>query len=161
MPQLSIESNGRIEKTALYFNGEQLSGVKEVFLNLNEDGTFDAVIQYEGSDGAVYSKQLFSDHLENIKTMPPAFTEDESQQMQQLSVESSGDIENTFVSVNEQQVEGINSLLVHIKAPKKNNSAGLRSLFGSKESDVAERGEFKAEITFRDADGSLSTEQVF
>jgi len=46
MATFSIVSNGRIERTFVFFNGEQIAGVKEIFLNINEDGNFDAIIQY-------------------------------------------------------------------------------------------------------------------
>ena len=159
MPKFAIESNGRIEKTAVYYNGEQIAGVKEVFLNLGEDGTFDAVLQYMGSDGVVHAKQIFVDHLDALKTMSPSFTEEEAQQLQLLCVESSGEIENSVVTINDQPLDGITSLIVHIKAPEKQESGGLRSLFSSKK--IPEYTDFKAEMTFRNEDGSLSTENVF
>jgi len=160
MNSFSIESNGRIEKTALYLNGEQIAGVREVFLNLDESGSFDAILQYQGSDDKVYSKHIFNDHLENIKTRPAAFTEYESQQLQLLTVESTGDIEGTTVLVNDQPLEGITSLLVHIKSPQKGDGGGLASLFTTKKA-IPDHEEFKAEITFRNEDDSLSTEQIF
>ncbi len=159
MPKFAIESNGRIEKTAIYYNGDQLSGVREIFLNMGEDGTFDAVIQYQGTDDQLHSKQIFVDYLENVKTMSPSFTEEEAQQLQLLSVESSGEIENTVVTINDQPLDGITSLLLHIKAPVKNDSGGLRSLFEAKK--IPEYTDFKAEMTFRNEDGSLSTENIF
>ncbi len=159
MPKFAVESNGRIEKTAIYYNGEQLAGVKELFLNLTEDGTFDAVLQYQGTDGALHSKQIFTDHFDNVKTMRPSFTEEEAQQLQLLSVESSGEIDSTEVTVNNQPLDGITSLIVHIKAPEKLDSGGLRNIFSSKK--IPEYTDFKAEITFRNEDGSLSTENVF
>lgn len=160
MATFSIESNGRLERTALYYNGEQIAGARELFLNLDEEGTFDAVLQYKGKDDNTYSKQVFVDFLEQLETMPPAFSEEEAQQLQLLTVESNGEIQDTIVTINEQPLDGITSLLIHIKAPvKKNNSSFLGSLF-SKET-VEERGEFKAEITFRNEDGTLSVEPVF
>lgn len=160
MTSFSIESNGRIEKTALYLNGEQLAGVREVFLNMDEDGTFDAIIQYQGADERLYSKHIFLDHLENLKTREAAFTEYESQQLQLLTLESSGDIEGTTILVNDQPLEGITSLLVHIKSPQKESSGGLASLFTTKKA-IPDHEEFKAEITFRNEDNTLSTEQIF
>ncbi|MBL7999242.1 MAG: hypothetical protein JNL32_11460 [Candidatus Kapabacteria bacterium] len=160
MPVLAIESNGRIEKTALYFNGEQIAGVKELFLNIDEDGTFDAVLQYQNESGDIVNKQVFTEYLDGLKTMPPAFTDEEAQQMQLLSVDSSGAIDDTFISINDQPLDGIVSMFVHIKAPVKNNSSGLSSLFGKK-AETTERGEFKAEVTFRNEDDSQSTEAIF
>ncbi len=159
MPKFAIESNGRLEKTAIYYNGEQLAGVREVFLNMGEDGTFDAVIQYMGSDEVLHAKQVFTDHLDAVKTMEASFTEDEAQQLQLLSVESGGDIENSYVTINDQPLDGITSLIVHIKAPEKTESGGLKSLFSTKK--IPEYSDFKAEVTFRNEDGSLSTENVF
>src|SRR5688572_23098944 len=97
MPSFSIESNGRLEATTIYYNGEQLGGVREVFLNLDEDGTFDAILQYVGSDGETYTKQIFNDHLENLTVTDPGLTEDEARARRLLTVESSGDIEDTIV----------------------------------------------------------------
>lgn len=159
MPKFAVESNGRIEKTAIYYNGEQMAGVKEVFLNMSEDGTFDAVIQYMGSDGTLHAKQIFTDHMDSLKTMSPSFTEEEAQQLQLLVVESGGEIDSTVVTVNDQPLDGITSLIVHIKAPEKLESGGLKSLFSSKK--IPEYTDFKAEMTFRNEDGSLSTENVF
>ena len=159
MPKFAIESNGRIEKTAVYYNGEQVAGVKEVFLNLGEDGTFDAVVQYLGSDGTLHAKQIFVDHMDALKTMSASFTEEEAQQLQLLCVESSGEIENSVVTINDQPLDGITSLIVHIKAPEKLDGGGLRSLFSTKK--IPEYTDFKAEMTFRNEDGSLSTENVF
>ncbi len=159
MPIFAIESNGRIEKTAIYYNGEQLAGVKEVFLNMAEDGTFDAILQYMGTDGNLRAKQIFVDHLDGVKTMEASFTEEEAQQLQVLSVESSGEIENSVVTINDQPLDGITSLIVHIKAPEKEESGGLSGLFSSKK--IPEYTDFKAEMTFRNEDGSLSTENVF
>lgn len=160
MPSFSIESNGRIEKTAVYFNGDQIAGIKEVLLYMSEDGTFDAVIQYEGSDDVIHNKQIFTDYWDNVKTMPAAFTEEEAQQLHNLTVDSSGEIESSVVTINGQPLDGITGLHVHIKAPGKSNVGGIRSLFTAKEA-TPERAVFQAEITFRNEDGSLTTEAVF
>lgn len=63
MATFGIESNGRLENTAVYYNGEQLAGLRQVLLNLAEDGTFDAVISYRGEDGRLYTKNPFTDYL--------------------------------------------------------------------------------------------------
>ncbi|MCU0330235.1 MAG: hypothetical protein MUC47_04555, partial [Candidatus Kapabacteria bacterium] len=99
MPEFTIESNGRIEKTAIYYNGDQLAGVREIFLNIDEEGTFDAVVQYTGSDDQLYTKQVFTDYFENAKTREPAFTEEEAQTMRQLTVISEGDIDTATVLI--------------------------------------------------------------
>lgn len=157
----SVESNGRIEKTVCYFNGEQIGGIKEVFLNLEEDGTFDAVIQYTGRDGTLYNKQIFNEHLVYVQTEEPSFTEEEAAELRLLTVESNGDIENTNVFVNNEPLDGITSLFLHIKAPiAGENSSFFGSLFGKKSGDSAP-AEFKAEITFRNEDDTLTTEPIF
>jgi hypothetical protein len=61
MRELSIESNGSLEKTAVYINGEQISGIHQLMLHINEDGDFDTILVYEGTDKQMYTKNLFSD----------------------------------------------------------------------------------------------------
>jgi len=158
MAEFAIESNGRLEKTAIYFNGEQIGGVKEVFLNLDEDGTFDSIIQYEGKDKNIYTKNIFSDYLENLKTVPPSFTEEEARSMFLFTVVSDGDIENTLVYENDEESEGIVSVLVHIKGAE--TKKGIKSFFKTK-NKVPDRAEFKAEITFRNDDDTIETEDIF
>jgi hypothetical protein len=158
MATFGIESNGRLEKTALYYNGEQIGGVKEIFLNLDEDGTFDSIIQYEGKDKQHYTKNIFRDYLTNIKVSEPSFTEEEAAELQLLEIESDGDIENTMVFLNEENLEGIVNVLIHIKSTQEPNS--LHKFFAGKKY-VPDHIEFKAEITFRNEDDSLETEEVF
>ena len=158
MPTFSIESNGRLEMTAIYINGEQIGGVKEIFLNLTEEGEFDGIIQYEGSDKNIYTKQIFSEYLENLKVVEPSFTEDEAQELQLLTFDSGGEIENTTVLYNNETLEGIVSIFIHIKSAQ--NKTGIRSLFSSK-SQIPEHVEFKAEATFRNEDGTIETEEIF
>ena len=81
MSELAIESNGRLEKTAVYINGGQVRGIKELFLNLDENSTFDAIIQYEGYDNSIYTKRIFRDQLTALRFSPPAFTEEESKHL--------------------------------------------------------------------------------
>ena len=158
MPEFSIESNGRIEKTAVYYNGEQIGGIKEVFLNLDEDGAFDAVIQYKGSDGEIYSKEIFNDYMTNMKVVEPSFTEEEAESLRLLSVASSGEIDTTVVALDGEEQNGITSLFVHIKSGEHTKS-GLASLFKGK--SIPEAPEFKAEITYRYANEVIETESVF
>lgn len=139
MAEFSIESNGRIEKTAVYYNGEQLRGVKEVLLNLDENGAFDAVIQYANTKGDLVTKNVFVDFLEGVQTSEPSFTEEEARQLTLIMVSSDGDIETASVHINNQEQFGIVSLYIHIKPPS----------------------EFKAEVTYREDDGRLTTEGVF
>jgi len=158
MATFAIESNGRLEKTALYYNGEQVGGIKEIFLNLDEDGTFDSIIQYEGKDKQSYTKNIFRDYLTNIKLTDPSFTEEESAELQLLEIESDGDIENTMVFLNDENLEGIVSILIHIKSTQEANN--LQKFFAGKKY-IPDHIEFKAEIVFRNEDNTLETEDIF
>lgn len=157
MATFGIESNGRLEKTAVYYNGEQVSGLKEVFINLDENGTFDAILQYEGSDKQIRTKSIFNDYLENVKIVEPSFSEEEAQNLQLFVVESDGEIENTLLFMNDEPVDGVVSLFIHIKAAE--SITGIGRLFGK--SSLPDHVEFKAEITYRNEDDSLDTEGVF
>lgn len=159
MATFAIESNGRLEKTAVYYNGQQLAGIKEVFLNLDEEGAFDAVIQYEGSDRQIHNKQIFTEYLTNVKTSEPSFTDEEAAQLQLVQIESNGDIESTSVFINEIEMQGIVSMYLHIKVPTMVEKSGLGSIFSKKEKLNDET--FKAEITFRYDDGEIETEEIF
>lgn len=158
MPTLGIESNGTIEKTAVYYNGQQLGGLRELFLNLDEDGTFDSVIVYLGSDGNEYIKNPFSDYLDNVQFREPSFTEEEASNLQLVEIESDGDIENTAVYYNSEFLDGLVELFIHIKSPVQNKSK-ISSLF--KSSKVSENSDFVANFTFRYEDGSIVTEGIF
>jgi hypothetical protein len=160
MPQLSIEGNGRLERTAIYFNGQQLDKVREVFIHISEDGDFDALIMYVGTDGQHYTKNIFTDYLDNVSTEPPGFTEEEAASLQMLTVDSDGSLESTLLVRNDEEQDGVVRLYVHIKAPTVEEGRGLRSWFGGKK-NIPERAEFAAEITYREIDGSLTTEGVF
>ncbi len=157
MATFAIESNGRIENTAVYFNGEQIGGVKEIFVNIDEDGTFDSVLQYEGTDKKIYSKDIFNDFLENVRITEPSFTDEEAENLQNITIESNGDLENTEVFINGEFAEGIINLMIHIKGVE--NKTGLKAMFGK--SHIPERAEFKAEITFRNDDDSIDVEDIF
>jgi hypothetical protein len=158
MPTLGIESNGTIEKTAVYYNGQQLGGLRELFLNLSEDGTFDSVIVYLGSDGNEYIKNPFSDYLDNLQFREPSFTEEEASNLQLVEIESDGDIENTSVYYNSNFLDGLVELFIHIKSPVQNKSK-ISSLF--KSGKVNESSNFVANFTFRYEDGSIVTEGIF
>lgn len=160
MPSFSIESNGRLEATTIYYNGEQLGGVREVFLNLDEDGTLDAILQYVGTNGETFTKQIFNDHLESLVVTEPSLTEEEAMSRRLLTVDSSGDIEDTMVLLDDEPLEGMVNLLVHIKGTAKAGEKGIRALFKTR-NEVSERPEFRAEATFRDDDDTLSTERIF
>lgn len=158
MATFGIESNGRLEKTAIYFNGETLGGIKEIFLNLDEDGTFDAIIQYEGTDKQLYTKQIFQDYFENVKIVDPPFDEEESEELQLLELESDGEIQNTAVFYNKEELDGLINLFVHIKSAQ--TKSGLRTFFSGNK-DIPDHVEFRADFTFRNEDGSIDKEGVF
>ncbi len=160
MAQFSLESNGLLEDTAIYFNGKQIEGVKEIFLNLDEDGTFDSVIQYEGSDGVLHSKEIFNDYLANIKTRPPAYSEEDTDSLQLLTIESNGDIGQTYVFRNDEEQFGIVSLFIHIKGTSTVDRPSLKSMFSAKK-NIPDIPEFKVEITYREDNDDLTTENVF
>lgn len=157
MATLAIESNGRLEKTAVYYNGEQISGIKEIFLNLDEEGTFDSIIQYEGSNKHIYTKNIFNEYLDNIQIVEPSFTEEEAQSLRLFSVDSDGVIDNTILFLNDAELEGVVNVLVHIKGVE--TKTGLRALFNK--DTIPDTVEFKAEITYRNEDDSLETENIF
>ncbi|MEJ5286791.1 MAG: hypothetical protein CH6_1665 [Candidatus Kapaibacterium sp.] len=158
MAVLSIESNGTIELTAVYYNGQQVGGLKELFLNLSEDGTFDSVIVYTGTDGLEYLKNPFTDYLDNIVYREPAFTEEEAQQLHLLTIESDGDIENTLVYYDNEMLDGLVNLFVHIKSPSRGQSS-ITSLF--KKEKPVEGAIFKATFTFRYPGDIIKTEEIF
>lgn len=157
MPTFAIESNGRLEKTAVYYNGEQISGIKELFINIDEDGTFDSLIQYEGTNKQIYTKNIFLDYLDNIKVIDPVFTEEEAQLLQLFTIESNGELDDTYLYLNDELLEGVVNLFIHIKGVENKN--GLRKLFNK--DNIPDTVEFKAEITFRNEDDSLETERIF
>ncbi len=158
MATFTIESNGRIEKTVVYFNGEQLGGIKEVFLNLDEEGLFDSIIQYEGTDKQLYTKHIFDEYLSNMRTVEPSFTKEESKDLINLQIESNGEIEETAVFLDGEELDGIVNLFVHLKGTE--SKTGIRSMFTSK-THIPEQPEFKAEITFRNEDETKETEEIF
>lgn len=141
MPELSIESNGLLETTAVYYNGEQLRGVRELLLNIDENGTFDAILQYKGADGQMYTRNVLQEYLDNVATGEPSFTEEEAKSLRLLTVDSDGTLNNTIVALDGQEQSGIVSLYVHIKSPPE--------------------VEFVAEITYREEDGMQTKEGVF
>jgi len=157
MPTLAIESNGRLEKTAVYYNGEQISGIKELFINIDEDGTFDALIQYDGTNKQIYTKNIFLEYLDNVKVIKPVFTEEEAKFLQLFTIESNGDLDDTYLYLNDELLEGVVNLFIHIKGVENKN--GLRKLLNK--NNIPDTIEFKAEITFRNEDDSLETERIF
>ncbi len=156
MATFAIESNGRIEKTAVYYNGDQIGGLKEIFINLDEEGTFDSIIQYENTSGEIVTKNIFEDYLNDIKVVPPSFTEEEARNLSLLIIESDGDIENTQLFLNDEALEGVINVFLHIKSAKA--KGGISSIF---KKAIPETVEFKADITYRNDDDTIETERIF
>lgn len=156
MAELSIESNGTIELTAVYYNGKQLGGLSEIFLNLSEDGTFDAVVSYSGTDGKEYIKNPFTDYLDNVQYREPSFTEEEAKQLHLLTIVSDGEIDNTMVYFDNEVVDGLVNLFVHIKSPKR-----AKTLIFSAAKKLVESAIFKATFTFRYEGDIIRTEEIF
>jgi len=153
----AIESNGFLEKTACYINGQQVGGLKEVFINIDEAGIFDAIIQYEAKDKQIYTSQIFNDNLQNIKIVEPSFTEEEANQLALFEIESDGTVDNTTVFFNNEELVGVVSLFIHIKAVTGNK--GIQYLFNKP--FINEQPLFKTEIIFRNEDDTFSTESIF
>lgn len=158
MRELTIESNGSLEKTAVYINGEQIGGIHQLMLHINEEGDFDTVFVYEGTDKQMYTKNLFTDYLDNIKKVPPTFTEEEAQYLRLLTVTSDGELANTLVYINEEEQMGLTDLLVQIQRGSQPQKS-LTTLF--KKQEPAERPVFRAEAQYRNEDDSISTELIF
>lgn len=157
MIELTIESNGRLELTAVYINGEQLTGIKELFLNLDEDGTFDSIIKYVDLNDQEFTRNIFSDELTNIQVKDAAFTEEEANNLQAITITSDGFIDNTDLYWNDENLDGVVSLFAQIKTPEKDKSKF--GIFG-KDKTIS-NSIVKAEITFRNEDDSIETETVF
>lgn len=161
MAVFEIESNGLIENTVIYYNGQQIIGVKEIFLNLDEDGTFDSIIKYLGKDGNIQTKNIFSDYLNELQTSEPSLTEEEARFLKPLTIESDGSIESTVVAIDDFEQDGIINLFVHIVAPDVKEKSGFNP-FRKKEEDFNPNlVKFVAEVTYRNEDDSQSTEKVF
>ncbi len=156
MRTVAIESNGFIERTAVYINGQCVGGIRELMIHLTENGDFDSVIVYKGTDGKEYSKELLVDYLENLPILPPPFTGEEAQSLNLLEIETDGDIESTVVFWNGEPLTGIVDLLIHIRESGRPSSWPKLLRNDSDSSDI-----FIAEITFREEDGSLTTEKIF
>ncbi|MFM7341058.1 MAG: hypothetical protein ACKO2H_13200, partial [Bacteroidota bacterium] len=95
MRTVTIESNGRIEKTAIYINGEQIAGIKELLIAIDEESNFNAIISFEDNIGNVHTKQLFTDDLSSLKRKDPTFSMEDSEYLQSFTIESNGDLQET------------------------------------------------------------------
>jgi len=161
MAVFEIESNGLIESTVIYYNGQQIIGIKEIFLNLDEDGTFDSIIKYAGKDGNIHTKNIFSDYLHELQTSEPSMTEEESENLRPLTIESDGSIESTVVAIDDFEQDGIINLFVHIVAPDVKEKSGFNPFKKKEEYTSSSLVKFVAEVTFRNEDDSQSSEKVF
>ena len=160
MRTISIESNGRIEKTAIYVNGEQVSGISELLISIDEDGTFNTIISFEDQSGNIHTKNLFSDDLSLLKRKDPSFSIEDSIQLQVFTIESDGNLENTSLYMNEEFIEGVISIMIHLKANfHKQKQTLLSSLFSKKQ--LASEIYFQTEIVYRNSDDTHSIESIF
>lgn len=158
MSTFAIESNGLLEKTAVYINGEQISGIKEIYIYLAEAGDFDTFIQYEGIDKNIYTLDIFKDELVNINIVPPSFTEDEAKELKLLTIDSDGEINNTMLYYDNDPLDSIVSVYLHIKSYASKSSIYSQISLSKTIPDIAE---FVANITFRDDNDALLTEDIF
>ena len=95
--------------------------------------------------------------MDNLKLVPPSFTDEEATALREFTIESDGDLGDTWLFLEDEPLDGVVEVLVHIKAT--DNKNGLRSLFNK--SKIPEMVEFKAQITFRNEDDSIETEDIF
>jgi hypothetical protein len=158
MREVSIESNGSLEKTAVYINGEQIGGIHQMMIHISEDGDFDTILVYEGTDKQMYTKNIFVDYLDNIKKTPPTFTEEDAQYLRLLMIASDGELANTVVYINEEEQMGLTDLIVQIQRGAQAQKS-LTSFF--KKQEPGERPTFRAEAQYRNEDDTLSTELIF
>jgi hypothetical protein len=160
MRTITIESNGRIEKTAVYVNGEQITGIKELLISIDEDGVFNAIISFKTNAGTLLTKQLFSDNLSQLQRREAAFSQEEAMDLRTLAIESDGDLDNTSVFINDEFIDGIASILVHIMIDATQQKEGIFKRIFSKNTSFTET-RFISEIVFRNPDGSESFESIF
>ena len=161
MRTITIESNGRIEKTAVYVNGEQISGIRELLISIDEEGTFNAILSFIGITGELHTKQLFTEDLSTMKRKEASFTEIEAQELRSITIESDGTLDNTTVLINNEFAEGIISLSMHIliDMQQQSHKSFLKRLFSKEQSFNETR--FITEIVFRNPDGSEQIETIF
>jgi hypothetical protein len=150
MREVSIESNGSLEKTAVYINGEQIGGIHQMMIHISEDGDFETILVYEGTDKQMYTKNIFVDYLDNI--------EEDAQYLRLMLIASDGELANTVVYINEEEQMGLTDLIVQIQRGEQAQKS-LTSFF--KKQEPAERPTFRAEAQYRNEDDTLSTELIF
>ncbi|NBO70714.1 hypothetical protein EBV26_09570 [bacterium] len=160
MRTVTIESNGRIEKTAIYINGEQITGIKELLIAIDEESNFNAIISFEDNIGNVHTKQLFTDDLSSLKRKDPTFSMEDSEYLQSFTIESNGDLQETSLFIKDEFIEGVISILIHIKVDIQDSKTGfLSSIFDKKPKFTNTM--FSNEIVFRNPDGTQSIETIF
>jgi hypothetical protein len=125
---------------------------------LNEDGTFNSIIKYVGIDSKEYIRNIFEDELSLLQVTEPSFTDEELAALQVITVESDGDVSDTYIYWNDEEQGGIVSVFIHIKAPTKEKKS-IINLFGKDK--VYADSVCSAEITFREEDDTLTIEKVF
>ena len=159
MRTITIESNGRLERTAIYVNGEQVAGVRELLISIDEEGTFHSIISLISGSGIQVTKQLFTDDISQLQRKEAAFTSEESFQLQSFSIESDGDLEQTSLFMNDDFVVGVVSIIIHIRIETSQPTKSLFSWF-TKHRNVHENV-FQTEIVFRNPNGTHSVESIF
>ena len=100
------------------------------------------------------------DYLENVRTEPPGFSEEEARSLSLFAVISDGELAQTTILRNNEEQNGVVSVYVHVKAPSVPQGGGLRAFFGGQK-EIPEHTEFKAEIVYREDNGDLTTEGIF
>jgi hypothetical protein len=160
MRTISIESNGRIEKTAVYLNGEQITGIRELLVSIDEEGIFNAIISFTSATGVLLTKQLFVDDLSQLQRREAAFSDEEAMDLRSLSIESDGNLDNTSVFINNEFIDGIVSIMVHIMIDSVQKKENVFTKIFSKNQTYSET-RFLTEIVLRNPDGSESIESIF
>lgn len=160
MRTISIESNGRLEKTAVYVNGEQVTGIKELLLSIDEEGTFNAIISFVSSSGNLLTKQVFTDDLSQLQRREAAFSEEEAMDLRSCAIESDGTLDNTSIFMNNEFIDGIISIMIHITIDTVQRKESVFAKLFSSNRTLSET-RFISEIVLRNPDGSESIESIF
>ncbi|MFZ9976737.1 MAG: hypothetical protein ACO3GR_01455 [Candidatus Kapaibacteriota bacterium] len=160
MRTISIESNGRLEKTAVYVNGEQVTGIRELLLSIDEEGTFNAIVSFVSTSGILLTKQVFTDDLSQLQRREAAFSEVEAMDLRSFAIESDGTLDNTSIFMNNEFIDGIISIMIHITIEASQPMKGMFTKLFSKNSTLSQT-RFITEIVLRNPDGSELIESIF
>jgi len=160
MRTISIESNGRLEKTAVYVNGEQVTGIRELLLSIDEEGTFNAIVSFVSTSGILLTKQVFTDDLSQLQRREVAFSEEEAMDLRSFAIESDGTLDNTSIFMNNEFIDGIISIMIHITIETSQPKKGMFTKLFSKNSTLSQT-RFITEIVLRNPDGSELIESIF